>query len=72
MNIKNPRLTITTFSPDMAKKLNIKEVYGICLAENTASVHVLEKCGFVQIFQGLGVYQGKESEIVKTVWKSNY
>ena len=72
MNIKTPRLTITTFSPVMAQKLNIKEVYGICLAENTASVRVLEKCGFVQIFQGMGVYQGKESEIVKTVWKSIY
>ena len=63
---------VKAFLPAMAKKLNIKEVYGICLAENTASVRVLEKCGFVQIFQGLGVYQGKESEIVKTVWKSNY
>ncbi len=63
---------VKAFLPAMAQKLNIKEVYGICLAENTASVHVLEKCGFVQIFQGLGVYQGKESEIVKTVWKSNY
>ena len=63
---------VKAFLPVMAQKLNIKEVYGICLAENTASVRVLEKCGFVQIFQGLGVYQGKESEIVKTVWKSNY
>ncbi|MCR4713501.1 MAG: GNAT family N-acetyltransferase [Treponemataceae bacterium] len=60
---------VKAFLPAMAQKLNIKEVYGICLAENTASVRVLEKCGFVQIFQGLGVYQGKESEIVKTVWK---
>ena len=63
---------VKAFLPAMAQKLNIKEVYGICLAENLASVRVLEKCGFVQIFQGMGVYQGKESEIVKTVWKSNY
>ena len=63
---------VKAFLPVMAQKLNIKEVYGICLAENTASVRVLEKCGFVQIFQGLGDYQGKESEIVKTVWKSIY
>ena len=63
---------VKAFLPAMAQKLNIKEVYGICLAENTASVRVLEKCGFVQIFQGLGDYQGKESEIVKTVWKSIY
>ena len=60
---------VKAFLPAMAQKLNIKEVHGICLAENTASVRVLEKCGFVQIFQRMGVYQGKESEIVKTVWK---
>ena len=53
----------------MAQKLNIKEVYGICLAENLASVRVLEKCGFVQVYQGSGNYQGKEAEIIKTVWR---
>jgi RimJ/RimL family protein N-acetyltransferase len=63
---------VNAFLPAMAQKLNIKEIYGICLAENTASVRVLEKCGFVQVYQGLGDYQGKESEIVKTVWKSYY
>ena len=61
---------VKAFLPAMAKKLNIKEVYGICLAENTASVRVLEKCGFVQIYQGAGNYQGKEAQIVKTVWKN--
>ena len=60
---------VKAFLPAMAKKLNIKEVYGICLAENTASVRVLEKCGFVQVYQGAGNYQGKEAEIVKTMWK---
>lgn len=59
---------VKAFLPALAQKLNIKEVYGICLAENAASVHVLEKCGFVQVFQGMGDYQGKESQIVKTVW----
>ena len=53
----------------MAQKLNFKEVYGICLAENTASVCVLKKCGFVQVYQGMGNYQEKEAEIVKTVWR---
>ena len=60
---------VKAFLPAMAKKLNIKEVYGICLAENTASVRVLEKCGFVQVFQGMGNYQGKEFEIIKTKWE---
>lgn len=61
---------VKAFLPVMAKKLNINEVYGICLVENTASLRVLEKCGFVQIYQGAGNYQGKEAQIVKTVWKN--
>ena len=60
---------VKAFLPVMAKKLNLKEVYGICLAENTASVRVLEKCGFVQVYQGAGNYQGKEAQIIKTKWE---
>ena len=60
---------VKAFLPAMAQKLNIKEVHGICLAENTASVRVLEKCGIVQISQGAGNYQGKEAQIVKTKWE---
>ena len=60
---------VKAFLPVMAQKLNIKEVYGICLAENTASVRVLEKCGFVQVYQGAGNYQGKEAQIIKTKWE---
>lgn len=61
---------VKAFLPAMAKKLNIKEVYGICLAENTASVRVLEKCGFTRIYQGMGNYQGKEAQIIKAIWKN--
>ncbi len=61
---------VKAFLPAMAKKINIKEVYGICLAENTASVRVLEKCGFTQIYQGPGNYQGREVQIIKTIWKN--
>ncbi len=60
---------VKAFLPVIAEKLNIKKVYGICLAENTTSVRVLEKCGFVQVYQGAGNYQGKEAEIVKTKWE---
>ena len=63
---------VKAFLPAIVKKLNIKEVYGICLAENTASVRVLEKCGFVQVFQGMGNYQGKEAEIVKFVFSYSH
>ncbi|MBQ5472339.1 MAG: GNAT family N-acetyltransferase [Treponema sp.] len=61
---------VKAFLPVMAQKLNLKEVYGICLAENHASVRVLEKCGFTQIYQGPGNYQGREAQIVKSVWKN--
>ncbi|SFJ02519.1 Protein N-acetyltransferase, RimJ/RimL family [Treponema bryantii] len=61
---------VKAFLPAMAKKLNIKEVYGICLAENLASVRVLEKCGFTQIYQGPGNYQGKEAQIIKVLWNN--
>ena len=60
---------VKAFLPVMAQKLNLNEVYGICLAENTASVRVLEKCGFSKIYQGLGNYQGKEAQIIKAIWK---
>ena len=61
---------VKAFLPAMAQKLNLKEVYGICLVENTASVRVLEKCGFNKVYKGLGNYQGKETEIIKNIWRS--
>lgn len=51
----------------MAEK-NISKLYGICLAENIASVRVLEKCGFNRIFYGTGKYQGKEKKIVRYIF----
>ena len=60
---------VKAFLPVIAKKFNIKEVYGICLAENSASIRVLEKCGFTQIYQGSGNYQGKKAQIIKAIWK---
>ena len=61
---------VKDFLPAMAQKLNLSEIYGICLAENTASIRVLEKCGFNQIYKGLGNYQGKEVQIIKAIWKN--
>ena len=59
---------VKAFLPAAAKKLNLNEVYGLCLAENAASVRVLEKCGFTQIYEGFGNYQGKEAQIIKAIW----
>ncbi len=60
---------VRTFLPLMAKAIGIGEVLGICLKENAASCRVLEKCGFEKRFEGLGLYQDAEREIVRTVWR---
>ena len=58
---------VRAFLPVMAGKLGIGEVLGICLRENAASVRVLEKCGFVPVFEGTGSYQGEQREIYRSV-----
>ena len=49
----------------MMARLNLSHVYGICLADNTASCRVLEKCGFRRIFEGIDDYQGVPRPIVR-------
>ena len=61
---------VRAFLPVMAAEHGLTEIYGTCLAENAASVRVLEKCGFTVLFRGEGAYQGETREIVKTVWKT--
>ena len=60
---------VKAFLPYMSKKIGIGEVYGICLEENIASIHVLKKCGFEVLFEGTGDYQGEKREIFKSVWR---
>ncbi len=60
---------VKAFLPVMAKKVGVKEVYGIRLLKNTASGRVLEKCGFETFFTGEGDYHDGVYEISKSVWK---
>ena len=60
---------VKAFLPMIARQVNISEIYGICLAENKASLAVMRKCGFENLFAGSGSYQGAEREIVKNVWR---
>ena len=60
---------VNAFLPLIAKQVGISEVYGICLAENAASLAVMRKCGFENLFAGKGLYQRAEREIVKNVWR---
>lgn len=61
---------VRAFLPAAAEKKNLPEIWAVCLAENTASEKVMEKCGFETVFRGAGPYQGEEREIVKSVWKA--
>lgn len=61
---------LKSFLPVICKEANINEVYGICLAENKASIAVMEKCGFKNIYSGTGFYQGAEKSIVKNIWRN--
>lgn len=59
---------VTAFLPVILPRLGISRIAGICLAENQASVKVLERCGFTKEFDGMGSYHGKEQHICKFVY----
>ena len=60
---------LRAFLEDIMPKKNLDMVYGICLAENKASVKVLEKSGFKKEYEGLGQYQGENRQIIRFVLK---
>ena len=60
---------VSAFLPIIMERLGVDCVYGVCLAENTASRHVLEKCGFRLMFEGEGDYQGDRKQICKYIYK---
>lgn len=53
----------------LKKNTDIKEIYGVALADNLASRRVLEKCGFNLYFEGTGMYQGQKRTIIKAIKK---
>lgn len=59
---------VRAFLPVMMNNLDLPHVYGICDAENKASIRVMEKCGFTPIFTGEGMYHGKMQPIVKMIY----
>lgn len=56
---------VRAFLPVIMAQLGIAEITGICLAENKASVKVMERCGFTKLYEGPGPYQGQKREICK-------
>lgn len=62
---------VKAFLPVISRQMNLNEIFGISLAENKASIAVMQKCGFINLFKGVGKYQGTDREIVKNVWRAN-
>ena len=56
---------VKAFLPVIMPKLGLFKIAGICLADNKASVKVMERCGFVKEYEGIGHYQGEERRICK-------
>lgn len=59
---------VCAFLPVMMDKLSLTQVAGICDAENAASIRVLEKCGFVRVYEGEALYHGEIKPIVRMVY----
>lgn len=59
---------VTAFLPVIMKQIGITEIAGICLADNKASVKVMERCGFTKLYEGIGNYQGEQREICRFVY----
>ena len=56
---------VNAFLPVMMKQFGLTYVMGICAAENCASRGVMEKCGFVKEYEGMGQYHGEDRPICR-------
>ena len=56
---------VKAFLPIIMEQLGLNEMFGICLAGNAASRKVLEKCGFLLEFDGMGPYHGEMQHICR-------
>lgn len=56
---------LKAFLPVMMKKFGLGEVLGICVAENTASRKLMERCGFKLEYESVGMYHDEEQRICR-------
>ena len=61
---------LLSFLKHMMSAMDIDRVYGICVAENIASLRVLEKCGFQKEYEGIGEYQCEKRSIVRYTFEN--
>ena len=59
---------VNAFLPVIMDKLKIDRIMGIVLQENIASCAVLEKCGFVLEYKGMGNYQNHSRDICRYLY----
>lgn len=60
---------VRAFLPVIMDRLSITVMKGVCLAENAASVKVMERCGFVKEYEGVGRYQGSVRNICRFTYR---
>ncbi len=56
---------VKAFLPAIMRLYGLDHVMGVCVAENLASRRVMEKCGFVKEFEGIGQYHGEDKPICR-------
>ena len=59
---------VCAFLPVIMARLSLHDVHAVCLTENTASVRVLEKCGFTRVAEGVAAYQGCPRSVVRFIY----
>ena len=60
---------VRAFLPVIAAQKGLDCIYGICLCANAASIEVMRRCGFTNLFTGVGAYQGEQCEIMRNIWR---
>ena len=60
--------SVKAFLTVIMRQLNIQSMLGICLADNAASIKVMERCGFKKQFEGMASYQGEERNVCRFVF----
>ena len=60
---------LQAFLPVIMKELGIQKIQGICAGDNAASRRVMEKCGFHPEYAGPGLYQGRQTEICRYIFR---
>ena len=56
---------VNAFLPPIMERLGITRIYAICNTDNIASRKVLEKCGFLLKYEGMGILHEKEQTVCR-------